>query len=115
MPLDYRMCCQPVTVYRKQAQSVLRQVIHNCFLQWEENMSVDRLGQQKERKFLLIQPGKEQLVFPGDRVFDGIGPEITAEQWENFLPVTVPGLGEAAYATPYRWQEEFCHTEAGRK
>ena len=115
MPLDYTMCCQPVTVYRKQGQSILRQVIHNCFLQWQDKLSFDAAGKQKDRSFLLIQPGKEQLVFPGDRIFDGIGPEITGEQWDTFLPVNVNGLVEAAYATAFRWQGSFCHTEAGRK
>ena len=115
MPLDYSMCCQTVTVYRKQGQSILRQVIHNCFLQWEEAMSYDSLGKCKERKFLLIQPGKEQLIFPGDRVLEGIGPEVTEAQWDLFLPVRVPGLGETEYAKGYHWQGVFCHTEAGRK
>lgn len=115
MPLDYGMCCQTVTVYRRTPQEILRFVLPGCFLQWQQEQSFERLGQQQERKFLLIQPGKEQLVFPGDRIFEGVGPQITPEQWAAFVPERVAGLGQVVYAVPYRWQGVFCHTEAGRK
>ncbi len=115
MIADYRMCTQTVTVYRKTPEGVLRFEIPGCFLQWQEEMAFERLGQRQEQKFLLIQPGQEQLVFPGDRIYDGIGPEITEEDWSAFAPAQVTGLGEVSYATVYRWQGTFCHTEAGRK
>jgi len=58
-------------------------------------------------------PGESQQVFPGDRVYEGVGPiEV---DWDTFIPVLVEGLGEVAYATAYYWQGDFCHTEAGRK
>ena len=115
MPVDYGMCCQTVTVYRKNQQEIVRLEIPGCFLQWQEEIAYVQNGKQWERKFLLIQPGERQMVFPGDRVFEGIGPEITADDWITFLPVCVPNLGEVAYATAYCWQGCFCHTEAGRK
>ena len=114
-PIDYRMCTQVITVYRKSAQGILRLEIPNCYLQWQEELRHSQLGRQQERKFLLIQPGETQLVFAGDRVFDGIGPQIDEIEWAAFLPVLVDRLGEVAYATEYRWQGEHCHTEAGRK
>ena len=55
------------------------------------------------------------LVNPGDRVLEGIGPVIPPEEWAAFLPTRIPKLGEVAYATAYHWQGAFCHTEAGRK
>ena len=109
------MCCQTVTVYRKTADSIIRAVLSDCCIQWEDGISYERSGGRQERKFLLIQPGEDQQVFPGDRVLEGIGPEITREQWPRFVPELVDGLGEAAYAKAYRWQGRFCHTEAGRK
>lgn len=112
--IDYTMCCQTVTVYRKKSDGIFRQEIPNCFLQWEEKASVNPAGQWRERKFLLVQPG-EQRVFAGDRVFDGIGPEITQQQWASFLPAQVEGLGQVEYAKAYFWQGEPCHTEAGRR
>ena len=113
--MDYPMCCQRITVYRKTQAGILRMELPNCFLQWEDRISYDRTGRQQERKFLLIQPGESQQVFPGDRVLEGIGPEITQDQWPAFIPETVVGLGEVAYAKAYHWQGQFCHTEAGRK
>lgn len=113
--MDYSLCNQTVTLYRKTPDGILRRELPGCFLQWKDEVSYDRLGMQRERRFLLIQPGQEQLVFPGDRVFAGIGPEIGLADWNTFLPQTVEGLGQVAYAAPYYWQGQFCHTEAGRK
>ena len=113
--MDYSMCSQTATVYRKTEKGVSRVEIPNCFLQWQDEVEYDSLGRKQERKFLLIQPGDAQLVFPGDRVLEGIGPVIPLEEWAAFLPTRIPKLGEVAYATVYHWQGAFCHTEAGRK
>ena len=109
------MCSQRVTIYRKTAEGVTRTELPGCYIQWQEEGSYDRLGRQVQRKFLLIQPGDCQQVFPGDRVLEGIGPEITQEAWNTFTPELAEGLGEVAYAKPFFWQGVFCHTEAGRK
>ena len=111
----YPMCCQTVTVYRKTSDDIFRTEIPGCFLLWQEELAYDRLGKQVQRKFQLIQPGQCQQVFPGDRVLEGIGPEISQEQWPAFVPELVDNLGEVAYAKVYHWQGQFCHTEAGRK
>ena len=113
--MDYSLCTQTVTVYRKTPDGILRQELPGCFMQWREEETFDRLGRKKERKFLLIQPGQMQRVFLGDRVFEGIGPEITPEHWVEFIPSAVERLGQVSYVTPYRWQGKILHTEAGRK
>jgi hypothetical protein len=113
--MDYPMCSQYVTIYRKTAEGITRTELPGCYIQWQEEESYDRLGRQTQRKFLLIQPGESQQVFPGDRVLEGVGPEITLTEWPAFTPETVTGLGEVAYAEIYTWQGKFCHTEAGRK
>ena len=115
LPTDYPFCTQTVTVYRKTENGIHRQEISNVFLQIQENTRFSQLGRQLERKFLLIQPGEHQLVFAGDRIYAGIGPEVTVRQWPSFLPEQVEGLVVAEYATAYYWQDRFCHTEAGRK
>ena len=115
IPVDYGMCCQTVTVYRKKGGAIERTVIPGCYLHWKEDAEYTRTGRRQERKFLLIQPGQRQEVYPGDRVLEGIGPEITPEEWARFLPVQVPNLGEVAYAEGFYWQNAFCHTEAGRR
>lgn len=112
-PLDYSLCTQTVTVYRKQADTVLRQVVENCYLRLEQQREVDALGCHREKAFLLIVPGDIQRVFAGDRVMEGIGPEVTSEQWHRFIPALVDGLVEASYATPFCWEGKICHVEAG--
>ena len=107
-PLDYSLCAQTVTVYRKQEEGVQRTVLDSCFLQIQQEQKMDVLGQQKFCCFLLIVPGQEQLVFPGVRIFAGIGPEnLTWEQTGAFP--------QAEYAKPCYWNGSICHTEAGRK
>lgn len=106
--LDYSLCDRVVTLYRRVGDTVERRVLENCFYRYE-----DRVAQGKfVRKFLLIHPGAEELR-PGDRVFEGVGPETVS--WEEFLPVNVPGLSQVAYAAPWHWDGRIAHWEAGRK
>ena len=112
MLMDYPLCDRTVTLYRRQRGGVERRVLHGCWYQWQDVLEQDRQGERFDRKFLLIQPGQTPLAV-GDRVFDGIGPEVV--DWESFLPVSVPGLSQVAYAAPRYWQGEICHWEAGRK
>lgn len=113
-PLDYGLCDQTVTVYGLRGGRVFRQVMENARYSWEVQQITDVLGTRQETLFQLIMPGKNSLL-PGDRIYDGVGPEITAEQWEEFLPVTVPGLSQVQYVKPCYWQGTICHIEAGRK
>lgn len=112
-PLDYGLCTQTVTVYRKQSDAVTRQVVDNCYFQLEQQRNVDTMGCRREKVFLLIMPGETQSVFAGDRVMEGIGPEVTSEQWHRFIPALVEGLVEVSYATPFCWEGTICHVEAG--
>lgn len=111
----YPLCKQTVTVYRRQGQCVLRQVFGNCYYEWQDCLHEAEEGIRMERKFLLVIPGAVQTVFAGDRILEGEGPEITAAEWADFIPVKVPGLSEAAYAVCRRHGGNICHTEAGRK
>ena len=97
-----------VTVYRRQDGKIFRQVLEDCYLTCQEHLHREVSGCRRERKFLLIVPGNRQIL-PGDRIFDGIGPEVTAEQWTGFIPVKVDGLMEVGYVKNYPG-----HTEAGR-
>ncbi len=110
----YPMCRQTVTVYHKEGDTVVRRVVHGCYYHFEDNLREDENGLRLVRKFLLIQPGAEPL-FPGDRIVEGIGPQVTAAQWYSFVPPAVPGLSEAAYAAPWHWEGQIQHFEAGRK
>ena len=114
MSLDYGLCNQTVTLYGLRGDKVKRQVVENAHYTWQIQQVTDDLGIRQERKFHLIIPGAVDLL-PGDRVYDGKGPEITLLQWQSFIPVMVSGLSQVEYVCPYRWQGEICHTEAGRR
>ena len=113
-PLDYSLCNQVVTIYRPESTSISRHVIENAWYSWQLKQVTDELGTRHETLFSLIIPGEFTLL-PGDRVYHGIGPEITGKQWASFLPVFIPGLSEIQYVKPCYWQGKLCHTEAGRK
>ena len=114
-PVDYGMCKDTVTIYRHLGEQVERQVVKNCFITWEEKAVTDANGTRMGRNFLLILPGKNHSVCLGDRVFHGIGPEITAQQWPGFIPACVSGLGQVNFVQPCRWEGEICHIEAGNR
>ena len=111
--VDYGLCGQKVTIYRMGEGGLQRQVAEGCFYAYEDILIRGVAGERLERKFLLVMPGAEQRVFPGDRIYDGIGPEQV--DWEQFLPACVPGLSEAQYARAYSLNGQICHWEAGRK
>ena len=113
-PVRYDLCNQTVTVYRKEEEGYTRKVYPKAFLDRKKTQSVDKTGSKDANSFLLIIPGSAQTVFVGDKVFDGIGPEIfTPEEWRNFIPSTVPELVVVSYADPKRWNGQIVHTEAG--
>ena len=110
----YPLCQQTVTVYRREENGICRQVFENCFYHFTDVRKDNGGDVRYEREFLLIVPGETQWVFPGDRVLEGVGPEIGPEDWTAFLPVNVYGLSQARYAKVFRLDGEICHTEAGR-
>lgn len=112
-PLDYGLCRQTVTIYHREKESVRRQVVRNAFLQWQDAEVTDSLGRRMEQRFLLILPGNQQQVFPGDRIMEGEGP--VTDDWQLLIPGKQFRLGEVNYASPCYWQGSLCHTEAGRR
>ena len=111
-PLDYSLCDQTVTLYRRRGEVIFRQVVENALYRHTLRQVSDQLGTRLEGLFTLIIPGDAQLQ-PGDRVMAGVGPETV--DWSSFVPSAVAGLCQVAYVTPRCWQGEICHTEAGRK
>ena len=103
------LCDRTVTIYRREAGVVSRRVAAGCFYRWEDSRQEDGGGLAFHRKFLLIQPGAEEIR-PGDRVYDGIGPELV--DWEQFLPENVPGLSVVANAGPRYFDGKLVHYQA---
>lgn len=115
-PVRYDLCNQTVTVYRKVEgkEEYTRKVYSQAFLDRKKTVSVDKTGSREANAFLLVIPGNEQTVFAGDKVYEGIGPEIsTADAWRSFIPSKVPNLVVVSYADPKCWNGQIVHTEAG--
>ena len=113
--MDYGLCDQTATIYHKENGTVTRTLIKNCYWEYRREHISDVQGTRMENRFLLILPGPEQQICPGDRVFFGIGPEISLEEWPLFIPARDIRVGEAEYVTPFYREGALCHTEAGRK
>lgn len=69
--MNYALCRQSVTIYRPGH----REVLQNVHLELRQKQRTDAIGRRQEWSFLLIVPGAEQRVFPGDRLLPGVGPE----------------------------------------
>ena len=104
-----------VTLYHREGGTVTRLVAEGCHYEWKDVWRTDLSGTRQERNFLLVLPGEGWTVTPGDRVFDGVGPEITPSDWAGFVPACVPGLSQVAYVRPCRVNGRVCHVEAGRR
>ena len=114
-PIDYRFCSQTVTVYRKEKEGISRQVVEGCYYHHQTAQRDTGYGKYDARLFLLVMPGKPQRVFVGDRIYDGVGPQAEDIDWAAFVPAAVAGLSQVAYVTPWYWDGELSHVEAGRK
>lgn len=113
-PVDYRLCNQTVTVYHKDGEAYTRTVHKNSFLDFRKNQTVDKTGSTESNSFLLVIPGDSQMVFVGDKVLLGEGPEITnVDQWKKFIPSTTLNLVVVKYVDPKYWGTQMVHVEAG--
>ena len=110
--MDYSLCSQTVTIYRKTGETVTRQVAENCHLSVKISTPTEPYGKSLEKTFQLIIPGDVPLM-PGDRIYDGIGPKEVV--WEAFIPALIPNLYEVGFAKPYRWSGAITHWEAGNR
>ena len=113
-PVSYEKCDQTVTVYHKDGEEYRRTVFENAFLDYKKTQNVDKTGGSTVNSFLLVIPCASQLVFEGDKVVLGVGPEIaTREEWAAFIPAKVSGLSVVRYVDCKYWQGKMCHLEAG--
>ena len=109
-PFDYSLCGQTVTVYRKEAAGVTRQVTRQACLWVKIGTTTESYGKSLEKKFRLIIPGNFPLQ-PGDRIYIGEGPEQV--DWQTFLPSLVPEVLECGFVKPCFWEDRITHWEAG--
>ena len=112
-PLDYSLCNQTVTFYRKTGEEIIRQVAENCHLSCKYRETTESHGKSMEKKFLLIIPAGSFVPQPGDRIYDGIGPGEV--DWQQFIPALVPEVYEISFVMPCCWDGRTVHWEAGHK
>ena len=113
-PVDYRLCNQTVTVYHKDGNTITRTVHDRAFLDLRKNKTVGKIGSKENSTFLLVIPGSTQTVFVGDKVMQGVGPEVTTrEDWAALIPATTPDLVVVEYVELRLWKGQLVHTEAG--
>ena len=87
---DYRLCNQTVTVYHR--EGLTRQVFEKAFYEYTRQRARSAGVDTHEEDFLLVIPGNEQMLFPGDRVVLGVGPEIRS--WGELNRQNFPTLSE---------------------
>lgn len=109
--MNHPLCCQTVTLYRREGQEISRQVLTDCFYRYSDQVSERNSISQFNRDFLLITDAPVTL---GDRIYDGIGPLISPQQWELFIPELISGLSQIDKVTPYYFGAQLSHYEAGR-
>lgn len=107
-PLQYSLCCQTVTVYGIREGNVKRQVLENCYFAPETGQKAELTGKSRRHTFLLIIPGCFDLQ-PGDRVYDGIGPEEV--NWQTFVPAFTDALYEVGQVKKQLWEGAVTHVE----
>ena len=114
-PIDYRLCNQTVTIYHWDGKGIYtQQTIHNAFLDFKKNQSIDKTGSKEVNSFLLIIPTDKVIVYPKDKVLQGEGQEVaTREAWSKLIPETTPGLVVVRYIDPKYYQGRMVHLEAG--
>lgn len=115
-PVNYRLCNQTVTIYHWDGKgTVTRQVIEKgAFLDFRKNQSISKTCSTEVNGFLLVIPCSESPIAVGDKVFHGVGPEISSvEEWRKFIPSVVPGLVVVKYVDPKYWRGRMVHVEAG--
>lgn len=108
-PFDYSLCSQTVTVYRKVGEEIVRKTATG-FMGVKTAAPTESYGKSQEKTFRLIIPG-DFALFPGDRVFLGMGPDTV--DWKTFLPALVPEVFAVSFAKPCYWEGRIAHWEAG--
>ena len=105
--MEYPLCNQTVTLYRKEGEEIHRYLYRECYLEKKAVLVRDNFGTFLKWEFLLIVPGDRQ-VMAGDRVVEGEGKnKVVWEELGNAPTVT--------YAKPYFLDGRICHWEAGSK
>ena len=114
-PGAYSLCTQTVTIYHRDKESgvIKRQEISGVYYGRKKTGDTGQRGDTEKNTHLLIIPGANTEVFPGDKVLEGSGPRIaTAEEWARFLPSNTAGLVVIRAVHPVVYKGQTVHIEA---
>lgn len=110
-PLDYSLCDQTVTVYRREKDGSVTRTVHpRAFLDIKKVRNVEKTGSGDAMSFLLVVPGDADIR-EGDKVIHGEGPEEV--EWASLIPSKVRGLCVVRWVDPKFWEDGIAHIEAG--
>ena len=113
---NYELCKHPVTIYHRTDDGVTRTVYEKAYLDFKKTENVERTGSSEVNTFLLVIPGDTVACEVGDKVFDGIGEEVTGDAaawWRDFIPTKHQGVCVVKFVDIKRWNGVIVHTEAG--
>lgn len=114
-----KLFAQTVTLYHWEQDTVRRTVLRGVHWQRGRRAVPERTGTRTGTMMLLVipaaagQPGQDYPLQPGDRVFDGEGPVLSAAEWPAFVPAADPRVAVVEYVTPFTLRGRFHHVEAG--
>lgn len=113
-PIDYRLCCQTVTVYHWDGkQTYTRTVYNRAFFDPKKTQNVDKTGSREANSFLLVIPMPAD-VSVGDKILLGEGPEVSDRAaWAALIPAVVQGLVVAQTVDVKNWRGQAVHVEVG--
>ena len=119
--LAFPLCTQTVTLYHPDpdSETVTRTLVAGVFLDRRVKMNFTETGCQAAQAFLLVipaaagEPGDAYTLEPGDRIFEGSGPELSWQEWPEFLPALREGICCVQYVDPKKVRGRFSHLEAG--
>ena len=113
-PYDYDLCRKTVTLYRLENGIVRRRQLYGVHYEYHSSQAEDQHGRHQQTTSLLVVPGSADIRL-GDRIYNGIGPDINEREWRHFLPILIDGLSEINFVSPKYWEGQLCHIEAGRR
>ena len=103
------LCCQTVTVFRREGDRAVPTVLENCCLTYHRRKHSGNLSTREDAGFLLVAPGDADIQ-PGDRILSGAQEE---QVWDLLIPACVPGLCQVRYAQVCYLDGQVSHVEAG--
>ena len=110
-PLDYSLCDQTVTSYRRERDGSVTRTVHpRAFLDIKKVRNVEKTGSGDAMSFLLVITGDADIR-EGDKVIHGEGPEEV--EWASLIPAKVRGLCVVRWLDPKHWEGGIAHIEAG--